>query len=171
MEPEKKRWTWRRALKEIAIMALLVIVISNVLSYIRKPALTSNQLPKINEMLISGESYNSKMFEGKPLLIHFWATWCPACKAEADNIERLSKYYNVITFAVRSGSDEEIRTFMAEREFNYRVINDRDGEWAGLFNVEGYPTSFVYDSQGRVSSSEVGYTSTAGLALRLWWAD
>jgi thiol-disulfide isomerase/thioredoxin len=171
MPEEKKKWTRKRLLKEIAFMALLVIVVSNVISYIRQPALEQSELPRINEVLISGKTFDSDVYGGKPLMIHFWATWCPVCKAEADNIERLSRYYNVVTFAVKSGSDEEIKTYMQERGHHYRVINDEDGKWAGRFSVNAYPTSFIYDSKGRVSSSEVGYTSTVGMALRMWLAD
>ena len=171
MQTEKKRWTWKRVLKEIVITAFLVLVISNVISYIRQPALDNSELPEINEALISGENFNSDVYSGKPLLIHFWATWCPVCKVEADNIERLSHYYNVVTFAVKSGSDAEIKTFMQKRGLHYRVINDEYGQWAGRFNVNTYPTTFIYDSEGKVSASEVGYTSTLGMALRLWGAD
>ncbi|MBU1643018.1 protein disulfide oxidoreductase [bacterium] len=171
MLEEKKKWTWKRVLKEVVIMGLLVLVVSNVISYIRQPALENIKLPQINETLISGENFDSDVYGGKPLLIHFWATWCPVCKAEADNIERLSHYYNVVTFAVQSGSDEEIKTFMQEQGLHYRVINDEQGKWAGRFSVNAYPTSFIYDSEGKVSSSEVGYTSTLGMALRMWWAD
>ncbi len=40
----------------------------------------------------------------KPILLHFWATWCPTCKFEAPNIEKVSKDYEVITIAVQSGT-------------------------------------------------------------------
>ena len=152
-------------------MGLMILVISNVLSYIRKPDLSSSQLPKINELMINGEQFDSKSFEGKPLLIHFWATWCPTCKAEADNIQRLSKYYNVVTFAVKSGNNDKLMNYMSDRGFDYRVINDEDGVWARSFKIDGYPTTFIYDTSGEISFSEVGYTSTLGLLLRMWWAN
>ena len=159
----------KKILKEIAIMALMVLVISNVLSYVRKPDLADTQLPRINELLISGEQFNSKNYEGKPLLIHFWATWCPTCKAEADNIQRLSEYYNVLTFAVKSGTNDKLTNYMDDRGFDYQVINDEEGKWASFYNVEGYPTTFIYDTKGEMSFSEVGYTSSMGLFIRMWW--
>lgn len=165
-----KTWDVKKILKEVAIMGLMVLVISNVLSYIRKPDLADSQLPKINELMINGEQFNSKTYSGKPLLIHFWATWCPTCKAEADNIQRLSKYYDVVTFAVKSGSDDKLASYMKEREFDYKVINDEAGKWAREYKIEGYPTTFIYDTRGEISFSEVGYTSSAGLLFRMWWA-
>ena len=165
-----KNWNIKKILKEIVIMALMVFVISNVLSYIRKPDLANSQLPNIQELLINGEQFDSTIYAGKPLLIHFWATWCPTCKAEADNIQRLSEYYNVLTFAVKSGSDDKLTDYMHDRRFDYNVINDEAGKWASLYKVEGYPTTFIYDNSGKVSFSEVGYTSSVGLLFRMWWA-
>jgi len=151
-------------------MALMVLVISNVLSYVRKPDLADSQLPKIEELLINGEQFNAGSYDGKPLLVHFWATWCPTCKAEADNIQRLSEYYDVVTFAVKSGSDDKLTSYMSERGFDYKVINDEEGKWAREYNIEGYPTTFIYDTGGEISFSEVGYTSSVGLFFRMWWA-
>jgi thiol-disulfide isomerase/thioredoxin len=166
-----KTWNVKKILKEVAIMALMVLVVTNVLSYLRKPDLAESHLTTIKTLLISGEQFDAAAFEGKPLLIHFWATWCPTCKAEADNIQRLSKYYEVVTFAVKSGDDNALTTYMNGRAFDYKVINDEDGQWAKQFNIEAYPTTFIYDSSGEISFSEVGYTSTLGLLLRIWWSN
>ena len=165
-----KTWNIKKILKESVIMLVIVLVVSNALSYIRKPDFSSSQLPQLNETLINGAIIESKTFEGKPLLLHFWATWCPVCKAEADNIQRLSKYYNVVTIAVKSGSDREIDETLKKRHFNYNVINDSEGKWAKMYNIEAYPTTFIYDRSGEIAFSEVGYSSTLGLALRMWWA-
>ncbi len=165
-----KTWNVKKIFKEVAIMALMVFVISNVLSYIRKPDLADSQLPKINELMINGEQFNANSYKDKPLLVHFWATWCPTCKAEADNIQRLSKYYDVVTFAVKSGNDNDLKKYMQERAFTYQVINDEDGEWAKEFNIEAYPTTFIYNSNSELTFSEVGYTSSLGLYVRMWLA-
>ncbi len=165
-----KTWNAKKILKEIALMALMVLVVSNVLSYIRQPDLSSSELPQFKEMMITGEVFDARDFKGKPLLVHFWATWCPVCKAEADNIERLSKYYNVVTIAVKSGDDSAVSQFLAKRDLHYRVINDPDGKWAKTYMIGAYPTSFIYNRNGEISFSEVGYTSTLGLYLRMWWA-
>ena len=165
-----KNWSLKKIFKEIAILVVMVLVISNVMSYIRKPNLDNSELPMIKEMMIDGKVFDSRTFHGKPLMIHFWATWCPVCKTEADNIQRLSKYYDIVTIAVKSGSDEEISDYLKGRGFDYRVINDRDAKWAKLFDVQAFPTTFIFDRDGAISFSEVGYTSTLGLAVRMWWA-
>ncbi len=165
-----KNWNIKKIVKEVGITFLMIIVVTNVMSYVRKPDLTDSHVPIIKEKMIDGKLFDVKKFEGKPLMIHIWATWCPVCKTEADNLQRLSPYYNIVTIAVKSGDDASVKKYMQGRGFDYRVINDEEGKWAELFDVSAYPTTFIFDRNGQISSSEVGYTSTLGLALRMWWA-
>ena len=115
----------RSMVKEIAIVLVLLFVISNIISYIRKPELGSTKLPKIELKLIDGNIF--KLQEGKPVVLHFWATSCPACKLEAPNIETISKEYDVLTIAVNSGTNEQIKAYMEESGLSFNVFNDEEG--------------------------------------------
>jgi thiol-disulfide isomerase/thioredoxin len=161
-----KKWT-----KEILIIGLLAIIISNVMSFFKAPELKNTNLPEIHSFLITEELYSTADATGKPLLIHFWATWCPTCKLEAGNIQTLSEKYEVITIAVKSGSNEKILAYMKENDLNFKTINDHEGTIAQKFKVPALPTSFIYDRKWKLSFTEVGYTSTLGLWLRMWWAE
>ena len=101
------------------------------------------------------------------MVVHFWAIWCPTCKLEAANIESISKNHEVITIAVGSGDNEKINAYMKNKGLSFKVINDNDGTWAKKFKVEAYPTTFIYDSKGKLRFTDVGYTTTAGLLARL----
>ena len=142
-----------------------VLILTNIISYMRKPELVQTRLPNIEAVLLDGSQF--KVEEGKPLVIHFWATWCRTCKLEASNIERVSKKYEVLTIAVNSGDDKKIKTYLKERGLTFKVLNDSDGKWARQFKVEAFPTTFIYDGQGELRFTEVGYTTTAGLLARL----
>ena len=157
----------KKFLKEIVIFAVMLFVISNILSYLRSPELQSNRLPRIEAGLIDGTPFKSTQMEGKPLVVHFWATWCPTCKAEASNIEALSEEYEVVSIAVNSGSDEVLKRYMRENGYHFRVLNDAEGRWAEVFHVEVFPTTFIFDSKGELQFTEVGYTTTLGLKGRL----
>ena len=148
---------------------MLLFVISNIISYIRQPELGSSQLPNIEVGLIDGSIFQHQ--EGKPLVLHFWATSCPACKLEAPNIETISKKYEVLSVSLNSGSDEKIKAYMKENELSFRVVNDSNGEWAKKFKIEVYPTTFIYDAKGELRFTEVGYTTTAGLLARMEWIE
>ena len=157
----------KKILKESAIALLMIFVVSNVMSYLRKPTLESNALPQIEDKLLDGTLFTSNSLEGKPLIIHFWATWCPTCKLEAANIQSVSEQYTVLTIAVQSGDNGKIEAYMKEHSFDFKVLNDTDGVWAKKFKVEAFPTTFIYDSKGELRFTEVGYTTTAGLLARL----
>jgi len=157
----------KKLLKEIVIFAVMLFVISNVLSYLRSPELKSDTLPQIEVRLIDGSSFKSSDIGGKPLVIHFWATWCPTCKAEASNIQAISEEYEVLSIAVKSGSDVDLNNYMRQNGYQFRVLNDIDGKWANTFNVEAFPITFIFDSKGELRFTEVGYTTTLGLKGRL----
>ena len=147
------------------IGVLLLFIFANIISYLRKPELPSTRLPKLEVVLLDGKEYMPK--EGKSLVVHFWATWCPTCKLEASNIESVSKQYEVLTIAVNSGDNAKIEAYMKEKELSFNVVNDAQGVLAKQFHVEAYPTTFIYDAKGELKFTEVGYTSTAGLLARL----
>lgn len=155
---------------EIISTAILILVVSNIVSCIRQPELDSNILPRIQAEFINNVRFDSSEIK-KPTIIHFWALWCPTCKLEASNIERLSKDVNVITIAVNSGSDNKIQEFMIKNNLTFKVINDSESKLAKRFKVEMFPTTFIYDKNQELKFTEVGYTSTAGLKARMLWIN
>ena len=153
-------------LKEALSTLLIVIIFANIISYVRKPDIDSSKIVSFSGYNLDNTLIKSQDIT-KPTLIHIWATWCPTCKLEASNINRLSKSYNVISIAVKSGSNEEIKKYMNENEYTFNVINDNSGEISKKFNVAAFPTTLIYNSKQKLSFSEVGYTSTIGLYLRM----
>ena len=161
-----KKWSIKKILKEIVVTLLMVFVISVVLNYIRKPD-TETILSNIKVSLISGDEVTLRGDGKKPIVVHFWATWCPTCKLEAPNLESIKDEAHLITIAVNSGTDSELGAFMKERGYTYDVVNDREGRLSKKFGVGAFPTTFIYDSNGSLEFSEVGYSTTLGLKARL----
>lgn len=143
----------------------VLFILSNIISYLRKPDLSSEQLPPVTVTLLDGSLYTLK--RGKPVLLHFWATWCRVCQIEASNIETLSKEYEVLTVAVNSGENAAVNAYMEKNGLHFRVLNDENGSWAKQFHIRVFPTTFIYDAEGKLRFAEVGYTTTAGLLGRL----
>lgn len=160
-----KKWSLKAILKEVLVGAFLIFIFSNIISYLRKPNLDTSLLPKFSQKLIDTQNFVYE--KEKPLLVHFWAIWCPTCKLEASNIERLSKKYNVLSIAVTSGSDETLHAYMQENSLTFKVINDQEGHLSKQFKVKAFPTSFIYDRNRELAFTEVGYTTTAGLFARM----
>jgi len=146
-------------IKEIISTLIIITIMTNAVSYYRSTDLNKEKLPLSNVIL-----------DNKPILIHFWATWCPICKVEAPNIQEISEKYNVLTIATNSGSDMQIKEYLNEHNVDFKVINDENSNYARMFNIQVFPTTLIYDKDRSLIFSEVGYTSTFGLYIRMWWA-
>ncbi len=155
--------------KEIVIFFIFMTLIMNGISLYKSSELNKEPLRPIAVTLIDSQNYSYP--KSKSILIHFWATWCPTCKLEASNIETISKNFEVLTIAVNSGDDKSIKEYLHDKELSYKVFNDRDSIFAREFNIVAYPTTFIYDKDKNLLFSEVGFTSTWGLWLRMWWAE
>ena len=155
-------------IKEVLIFILVMTIFANLLSIYKSGDLNKD---KLNIEFISLLKENSiNLDSDKAILIHFWATWCPTCNLEASNIQMVSKKYQVVTIAVKSDK-EDINRYFKDNNLNFNVINDSNGFLAREFNIAAYPTTFIYDKNKNLVFSEVGYTSTLGLYLRMWWAN
>ena len=155
-------------LKEIILFIVVMTIFANIISLYKSSDLNSESLKLNSVTLLNNELYTFE--DNKPILVHFWATWCPSCKLEAPNIEFISKHYNVITIAVNSGSSTEVNKYVQENDFTFKVVNDKDSSYASEFKISVFPTTFIYDKNRDLVFSEVGYTSTVGLYLRMLWA-
>ena len=144
-------------------------VFSNIISLYKSQELNKEPLNPVNLTLLDSTQYSFP--KDKPILIHVWATWCPICKLEAPNIDFIAKNYEVLSIAVKSGSGASIEEYMRELDISYKTYNDKDGLMAREFNVPAYPTTFIYNKKGELVFSEVGYTSTFGLWIRMFWVS
>lgn len=136
------------------------------MNFIRKPDVQENMYA-YHLTDIKNKSIDFEEYQDEPLVVHFWGTWCPTCKLEASNIQNISEDYNVISIAVNSGSDDELKAYMKEHDLDYRVINDVKGVLAQKFDIGVYPTTLLYNGKGELKFSEVGYSTTLGLQARI----
>jgi len=161
----KKRWVI------IPLQVLFFLVLYLMLRAYQQRDMTSGIAPPIQATTLLQQNFNLTTSQPKPVLVHFWATWCGICKLEQDSIQALSKDYNVITIAMQSGTDQEVQAYLDENQLNFNVINDVDGAFVSAYGVRGVPASFIVNSDNKITSSEVGYTTGWGLRFRMWLAN
>jgi thiol-disulfide isomerase/thioredoxin len=154
--------------KEVIIFSIVMVVFANILSLYKSQSLNKTPL-KFTELTLLGDTHY-KLPNDKPILVHLWATWCPTCKLEASNIEFISQHFEVLTIAVNSGSDEDIKKFLKENAYSYRVVNDKNAQLASKFKIAAYPTTLIYDKNKNLIFSDVGYSSTFSIYLKMLWA-
>ena len=158
-----------KILKEVAIVTVVTFILSNLISYIRAPNNAPDDISAIDFRLIDHSSYRYK--KGKPLLVHFWATWCRSCKMMSKSIDALSKEYEVVTVAVNSGSNKDIKAYLDAYNLSFRVANDKEVGLSKRFQITAFPTDFIYDKDGKLRFSDVGFTSKIALEAKLKMAQ
>jgi peroxiredoxin len=156
---------WMRWIVEGAVL----IVVFLALHLYQARGTVSGQAPEIRGQLLGGTPVSLGEFRGQPVLLQFWASWCPVCSMEQSSIQSIAQDHAVLSIALDDGSADEIRRWMASKGVSYRVILDPSGHISSRFGVKGVPTSMIIDASGEIRFVEVGYTTETGLRLRLWW--
>lgn len=150
-------------------LCLIVIVLLMVKAWVQREVV-SGAAPNIQALTLKWQVFDLHQVKDKPILLHFWATWCPVCKLEQSSIENISKDYRLITIAMQSGTNQELKSFMQDENLSFDVINDEFGLLSKKYNIRGVPASFVINKENRIKFIEIGYTTEIGMRLRLWWA-
>jgi peroxiredoxin len=169
-EPQDKHPAKRRPLRWLVTGALLAGLFIALHGY-QTRGVARGPAPEFQGRLLGGEPVSMQDFRGRPVLLHFWASWCPVCALQQASIDRIARDHAVLTVALDDAGTQEIREWMRSRSVAYPVLQDAQGRIAGRFGVRGVPTSVVIDARGEIRFVEVGYTTEAGLRLRLWWVD
>ena len=162
--PARRRW-----LRRAAEVALVLVVILGVRAYQQRDIVTG-PAPALAGVLLDGKPFTLTPIAGQPQLVHFWASWCPICRAEQGSIAALARDYPTVTVAMQSGSDDEVVRYLQKEALSFPVLNDPEGALAAQWGVRGVPASFIVDEAGQVRFVEIGYTTEIGLRLRLWLA-
>jgi len=159
---------YRRWLRRLFEALLLIGIIFAVHLYQTRNTL-SGEAPGFSAHLLDGVPVSLHDYRGQPLLLQFWATWCPVCNLEQGSIDAIARDYAVLSVALDDASADEIRKWMSEKGVSYAVIADPSAQLSSQFGVQGVPTSMIIDASGIIRFVEVGYTTEPGLRLRLWW--
>ncbi len=157
---------WIRYLFEVLVVLLVIAA----LRAYQTRNVVAGPAPVFDAVLLDGTPVSLAQFRGRPLLLHFWASWCPVCRVEQDNIQSISRDYVVLTVSIDDMPAAKLSEWMLKQGINYPVIADPSRGLSGRYGVNGVPTSVIIDTEGQIRFTEVGYTTEAGLRLRLWWA-
>jgi thiol-disulfide isomerase/thioredoxin len=159
----------RDRLRTAGQWALVVAVVLGVRAWTHR-SVASGAAPALEGKDLDGRAVTLASMRGKPLLVHFWATWCGVCMTEIGTIDALAKDHTMITVATDSGSAAEIRAGMEKRGLSFPVVVDQDGALARKWGVSAFPTSFFVGPDQDIRFVETGFTSSPGFRARLWLA-
>lgn len=96
---------------------------------------------------------------GKPVLLNFWATWCPPCVQEVPDLVALQQQMGdkLVVLAVSMDVDEEAyKTFTAKRMPGVLTVRDPDHKSSEMYGTFAYPESFLIDKDGKIERKFIG---------------
>jgi thiol-disulfide isomerase/thioredoxin len=119
-------------------------------------------LPGFSETDLDGKPLASASFKGKVLLIDFWATWCPPCRAELPNVIAIYKKYHpqgfeIIGVSLDSDKDK-LTSFIKEQDLAWPQYFDGQGwsnKLAAKYGVEAIPYTILVDGNGKIIGTEL----------------
>lgn len=118
-------------------------------------------LPAVNFELtaLDGETLALNQIRGKPVIINFWATWCPPCREE---MPLFQKYYeekslDLVVLGINVMESESlIRPYVNEMGITFPILLDEKGEVQARYLVRGLPTTFFLDAKGVMRAQHIG---------------
>ena len=109
---------------------------------------------------VDGELHHITDYLGKPVIVNFWATWCPPCREEMPSMNRAwhaVRDEGIAMLAINVGEDEDtVFTFTADYPVDFTLLLDESGVVVEEWGVLGLPTTLVVDPQGRIVYRAVG---------------
>ena len=147
---------------------VIFVVVSQGISWWKSRDAQTGNLSGFNVELLDGARFEISGFSGKPVLLHFWATWCPVCGLQEGSVESIAQDYPVVTIASWSEGEAAVNKYMHDNGLTFPVMLDDSGQLARSFGLKGVPASFILSPNGEIAFVETGYTTETGLRLRLW---
>ena len=130
-------------------------------------------VPDVSMKTLDGRTLSTADWRGKVVVVNFWATWCPPCRAEIPDLVALQKKYADTLLVIGVSGDEDapavVQQFADQYHINYPIVmltKDIEHAFPGIYAL---PTSFIVNREGRVAQRHVGmlHADTTELEARV----
>ena len=120
----------------------------------------AQDLPVIRVPGLDGKQIDLKDFTGSYVVLNFWATWCPPCKAEMPSMEELYKTFKnqkFTIFAISTGEKPDtVKNFIKANPHSFPIGLDTSGQLGAIFAGRGIPTTYIVNPEGKVIAGTIG---------------
>ena len=151
------------------IQALLVLCSTSASLAAQHPLELGQAAPEFRLKLLTGGEAALSQFNGRPILVNFWATWCKPCRQEMPEIMAAYQAHRASGLEVLAVnlSDQEsmkdVRKFVAQLELPFPILLDNKGKTRERYGLVTVPTSVFIDAKGIVREVNAGPISTEAL--------
>jgi thiol-disulfide isomerase/thioredoxin len=102
---------------------------------------------------LHNKPWTLSQLRGKIVMVNFWATWCPPCRAEMPNLDMIYTHYQSQGLVILSITDENpftVSRFLGPVNYHPPVLIDPDGAVHKLFHIAGLPKTYVFNREGKL---------------------
>jgi thiol-disulfide isomerase/thioredoxin len=153
----------------LAVLAVIGVLIGiEILSGSSSPAGSGRSAPRLPTGVLVPPGVDLASLRGKPAAINFWASWCHPCHQEAPALERVAHSLHGRARIVGVDWNDGLsaaRSYVSQYELTFPNLVDPDGVAGNAYGLNGLPTTFILDSQGKITNVLRGPQS-AGAVLR-----
>ena len=148
----------------IKVIALIVLtsglLITGCSAGTNNNAVVGQPAPDFQLESLEGEFVSLSSLKGKPMLINFWATWCPPCRDEMPYMQQIYAEWSdkgAAILAINIGeSSSTVSEFMNKYDLSLPVLLDTKGDVAGKYNIRAIPTTYFIDKDGIIREKTIG---------------
>ncbi len=147
----------------VALAFLLLVGFLTILGLaLRNPAVeVGDHVPPFILESYNGEQVNTADFQGKVMLINFWASWCDPCAQEAAELEAAWKALQpggkvVFLGVAYLDTDREALNYLKQYGITYPNGPDNQTRISNIFRIRGVPETYLVDAQGRLAAVKIG---------------
>ena len=127
--------------------------------------------PEFSVRTLQGETVSLSGLTGKFVVLDFWATWCPPCRASVGELKELTRKYprdSVVLISVSADQEEDKwRDFVAKKAMDWHQYRDSEGSIRRTFGIHAFPTYIVIDPEGIIRQKIVGENPQQSIVARL----
>jgi DsbE subfamily thiol:disulfide oxidoreductase len=152
----------------LLLLAALFFASGPLYAQTRKPQIDYTVIPKLEEVkdhpaapdftlaAPDGKKLSLKDYRGKVVFLNFWATWCPSCRTEMPDMDKLyrefkGKGFEIVAVNVKDKRDDAMK-FVGNMKLTYPIMLDPEGEVGLLYGAWGMPATYLIDRKGVVQA-------------------
>jgi len=172
----RERWQRFRSRfwQSLAFDALVLLAVFMLINAWQTRSLPVDEpAPETKLALLDGAESHSAVTAGETGIVYFFAPWCFYCRSSIGNLHDLvaDGYVSWATVvALDYGDADEVRSFIEKTGVTLPVLMG-NAQTAADWGVRAFPTYYVIDAEGRISSRSVGYSTSLGMMIRNWLAS